>query len=412
MNKKYNRRDFTKIIGASIGAAGAMPIAYAANGQSNVMTSENISNSDDKDLSSLADKFATKSAALTNLTNESVTPVHMGVVVNDSYRRYTSDPTVSTLELAMAELEGGEAALASSSGMTSITHTLISLLSSGDTVLYHHSLYASSTWFIEQDLPRFGVKVVKADMTNLRQVESLIAEHKPTMVYFEPNTNPYLEVVDVEGVLRLTKDTESLVVVDNTFMTPMLMQPLNLGADLVLHSMTKFIGGHGDALAGVVVGKKELIEKVLFTRQKMGGNLTPEKAYLILRGLRTLAYRMPVHCQSSLKLAKWLEKHPKVVQVNYPGLRSNVGYDIATRQGAAYGGMLSFVVKGGTNTGEGILRNLKLCKVRSSLGEPDTLVMGGKELEDFFKTKPGFLRVAVGLEGIDDIIEDFDRALS
>ena len=412
MNKKYNRRDFTKIIGASVGTTAAIPIAYAAGGQNNVMTSDNMPEGADNELSSLTEKFATKSAALTSLTEESVMPVHMGVVVNGYYRRYTSDPTVNTLELAMAESEGGEVALASSSGMTSITHTLISLLSSGDTILYHHSLYASSTWFIEQDLPRFGVKTVRADMTDLKQVERLIAEHKPTMVYFEPNTNPYLEVIDVEGVLSLTKNTESLVVVDNTFMTPMLMQPLNLGADLVIHSMTKFIGGHGDALAGVVVGRKDLVDKILFTRQKMGGNLTPEKAYLILRGLRTLAYRMPVHCQSSLKLAKWLETHPKVIQVNYPGLKSNIGHDVATRQGAAYGGMLSFVVEGGTEAGEQILKNLKLCKVRPSLGEPDTLVMGGKELEDFFKTKPGFLRVAIGLEGIDDIIEDFDQALS
>ena len=408
MSDKINRRDFTKVIGASLGASGIGAFAPVyANAQQNVEVTM-----DKNILQSSIGAFSTKTSQLVNDTDHSVMPIHLGVVAEGNYRRGKSDPTVKTIESAMMSLEGGKDAIATSSGMAAITQTLLSLLSSGDTILYHQNLYAAVLSFIEQDLIRYGIKPVKVDMRDINKVENLIAQHNPKVVYFEAYTNPYLEVVDVKVISDLTKDTQSIVVLDNTFLTPMLMKPLELGVDLVIHSMTKYISGHGDALGGIVVGSKELVEKVRQMRLRVGGVLAPEQAYLMLRGLRTLAFRMPVHCENTIKLAEWLNQRPEVLHVNCPALKENVGHEVAKKQAPAYGGLLSFVLKGGTEAGQSLMQNLKMCKTRTSLGEPNTLVIAGKGLESFFNTEAGFVRVAVGLEGIDDIIADFDQAMS
>lgn len=410
MDQKYNRRDFTKVIGASLGVTGIGALSPAL-----ANTNQNVNMTYDKNiLVSAPGKLATQTAIVTNnKPQESVVPVHMGVVVDGYYRRsMVADPTIQVLEDTMKELDNAEDAVVTCSGMSTITQTLITLLSSGDTILHHNNLYPEVPTFITNYLARFDIKAVSTDMRDVETVERLIVEHKPKVIHFEGYTNPYLDVVDIKAIIKLAENSGCITVVDNTFMSPVFLKPLDLGADLVIHSMSKYIAGHGDVLGGSVAGKKELIEKMRQTRATMGANLAPEKAYLILRGIRTLALRMPVHCQNALGLAEWLEKHPKVSKVNYPGLKSSVGNEIAKKQAPVFGGLLSFVLKGGTPAVEAVKANMKLCLDRTSLGEPNTLLTGDALFNQFFGTEPGFVRVAVGLEGIDDIIKDIDQALS
>jgi methionine-gamma-lyase len=326
----------------------------------------------------------------------------------------TRNPTVEELNGALAELEGAEAALAFSSGMAAISSTLLALLSPGDTLLAARQLYGTTYSFCETDLRAIGVQVVYADATDPAQWE------RPAAVrYAETLANPGFPLADLAAIAATKGD--SLLLVDNTFASPALCRPLELGADLVLESATKFLNGHHDVSAGVVAGSKELVERARGYQHRTGGILDPFPAYLLRRGLKTLTLRVERQSANARELARFLEGHEKVERVLYAGLESFPQYELATRQLADSGGMLSFEVAGGREAGERLMDGLELALRATSLGGVDTVVhhpastshrqFSAEQLVEL-EIGESMLRVSVGCEDGADVVADFERALS
>ncbi len=315
-------------------------------------------------------------------------------------------PTSGALEEQVRVLEGAEWAQATSCGMSAVSQTLFGLLKSGDRVVCHETVYAGTHMLFQDVLPtKWGVEVQMVNLCDLDALETAL--EKPTrMVYFEPYAHS-MEFIDLARATDMAHEVGALVVVDNTFLSPYLLRPLHYGADVVLHAMTKYMAGHGDALAGIVSGRDEEIRKQIhFMRILMGGVLAPMNAFLVHRGLKTLAFRMERHCGSGQKVAEYLAQHEKITRVDYLGLTSHPNHEVATGYLHGFGGMMRFVSRHGVSL-DTFIGSLRMCKPWYSLGDVETLILPSGESAD-----GGFgARVSVGLEDPDDIISDLDQAL-
>ncbi len=331
------------------------------------------------------------------------------------------NPTVAALERCVSALEGAEKGLAFGSGMAAISALLLAIVKSGDHVVADKCIYGSTYTFLAATLMRFGVEVDFVDCSDIGQIAASL---KPNtrIIYFETPANPMMKMVDMEAVARLAKPRGIITVVDNTFMSPYFQRPLEWGIDIVIHSATKYLGGHGDVLGGLIVGAAELIDLVRTTTQKdVGGIMSPFDAWLILRGIKTLAVRMERHERNAMKVAEFLEKHPAVERVYYPGLPSHPQYAIGKKQMTGFGGMMSFELKGGFEAGRTLMDSVKLCHLAVSLGETSTLIEHPASMTHSVLTpeerqaagiSEGLVRLSVGLEHPDDIIADLEQGLA
>lgn len=332
------------------------------------------------------------------------------------------NPTTTVLENKIAALEKGEAGIAMSSGMGAISSTLWTVLKAGDHVVTDKTLYGCTFALMNHGLTKFGVEVTFVDTSNLDEVKKAMKENT-RVVYLETPANPNLKIVDLEGVCKVAHtNPNTLVIVDNTFATPYMQKPLKLGVDVVVHSATKYLNGHGDVIAGLVVTNKELADQIRFVGLKdmTGAVLGPQEAYYIIRGLKTFEIRMERHCKNARTIADFLNKHPKVEKVYYPGLESHPGYEIAKKQMKDFGAMISFELKGGFEAGKTLLNNLKLCSLAVSLGDTETLIQHPASMTHSPYTKEereaagitdGLVRLSVGLENVEDIIADLEQGL-
>ena len=332
------------------------------------------------------------------------------------------NPTTTTLENKIAALEEGEAGIAMSSGMGAISSTLWTVLKAGDHVVTDKTLYGCTFALMNHGLTRFGVEVTFVDTSNLEEVKNAMKENT-RVVYLETPANPNLKIVDLEGVCKVAHtNPNTLVIVDNTFATPYMQKPLKLGVDIVVHSATKYLNGHGDVIAGLVVTKQELADQIRFVGLKdmTGAVLGPQEAYYIIRGLKTFEIRMERHCKNARTIVDFLNKHPKVEKVYYPGLETHPGYEIAKKQMKYFGAMISFELKGGFEAGKTLLNNLKLCSLAVSLGDTETLIQHPasmthspytKEEREVAGITDGLVRLSVGLENVEDIIADLEYGL-
>lgn len=343
-----------------------------------------------------------------------------------AYARW-SNPTLRSLEEKLAALERAEAALVTATGMAAVSAVILGLLEQGDHLIAPEVCYAGSVELFGQYLARYGIEVSLVDTGNLEEVEAAL---KPNtrLIFTETPSNPILRVADIQALSAIARSAGARLVVDSTYATPVLQRPLELGADLVVHSLTKFLNGHGDALGGVILGSAEDIRRL---RKEMlvhlGGAASPFNAWLISRGLLTLPLRMERHCANALALASFLESHPSVERVFYPGLSSHPHHALAVRQMSAFGGMLTFQLKEGLSAAIRMAEKIKVFTYATSLGHPHSLLFyyptdlyidEAGYLSPAQKAKvreewmgEGIVRVSVGLEHIDDLTEDLDQAL-
>ena len=331
------------------------------------------------------------------------------------------NPTVEAMENAVAELEGGHKSLGCASGMAAISTIFISLLNSGDHVVCSKSVYGPTLTLLQTIMSRFCVESTFVDTDVEGEIEKAMKPNTK-LVYIETPANPMISITDLEVATRVAHAHGALVVVDNTFMSPALQQPFNFGVDVILHSMTKFLNGHADVVAGIIVVKdEEMYLKTRKTLNQLGGVIDPFNSFLVHRGLRTLSIRMQRHCESSQFIAEYLENHPKVKWVRYPGLKSHPNYQVGLKQHSAPGGMISFELKGGFKAGEVVMNSVKLSTLAVSLGGVETLIqhpasmthlsMGAEARKDAGITE-GLVRLSVGIENVKDIMEDLEQALA
>jgi len=337
-------------------------------------------------------------------------------------RLYTrwGNPTTRILEKAVAELEGGEDALAVASGMGAISCAVLTLVRGGDHIVAGKTLYAATTELFARVLPGYGVETTLVDPSDPRNFEAAIRP-ETRLVYVESPANPTLAVTDIRGVARIAGKRRIPVVADNTFATPHNQLPLALGATAVVHSATKYLGGHTDVTAGVVIGRRAFVRKAWYTLKVLGPTLSPFDSWLLIRGLRTFALRMERHDRNALELARFLEAHPRVLRVHYPGLASHPDHALARRQmRGGFGGMLSLEVRGGYRAAKRFVESLRIAVLAVSLGGVETLVShpasmthGPLRPEERARAgiSEGLVRVSVGIEDIGDLKADFDRAL-
>lgn len=333
------------------------------------------------------------------------------------YSRNTN-PTVAVFEEKVRLLEDGEAATSASTGMAAISATLFALLAPGQRIVATKGSYGGTIRILTEFLPRMGVEVVLTEVTNEALLEAL--ETPCDVVYLETPTNPMLCVLDLERIIRAARDRGAIVIVDNTFATPINQSPLSFGADLVLHSATKYLGGHGDALGGVVVGRRELIDKVFAYREINGATLHASTAYLLIRGLKTLELRVERQNASAQRIAMFLEGHAKVESVNYPGLTSHPSHAIAARQMRGFGGMLSFNLKGEFDAVRRFSGALQFAHAAASLGAVETMiglpatashVECTREERARLGIPEGLIRYSTGIENVEDLLADLEQAL-
>lgn len=333
------------------------------------------------------------------------------------------NPTCSEAEDKIALLEGGEAAVSTASGMGAISAALWSALKAGDHLVASDTLYGCTFALLNHGLTRFGIDVTFVDATNVENVKKALKPNTK-VVYLETPANPTLKINDIKKISTVTHENnkDCLVFVDNTFCTPYLQKPLELGADVVVHSATKYLNGHGDVIAGFAIGKKEFIDQVKFfgLKDMTGAVLSPFNAYLIIRGMKTLPIRMEKHCENAMKVAKFLESHSAVSKVYYPGLESFKYYDLAKSQMKLPGAMISFELNGGVAEGALVMNSLKLAKLAVSLGDAETLIEHpasmthspySPEERHAAGISDGLVRLSVGLEDAEDIIDDLKQAL-
>ena len=342
-----------------------------------------------------------------------------------AYTRWCN-PTLRALEDRLIALEGAEAAVVVASGMAAVSALIFTLLSSGDHLIASEVCYAGSVELFGEHLPRFGIEVSLVDTSDLEQVEAALKPNTK-LIYAETPANPILRIADISALAKIAHGVGITLAVDSTWASPVLQQPLALGADYVIHSLTKFINGHGDALGGVVLGSEENIKRI---RKDMlvhlGGALSPFNAWLINRGLVTLPARMQKHSQNAFEVARFLESHPKVRRVFYPGLISHPHYDLAKKQMSDFGGLLTFQLKGRLGAAITLAEKIKLFQYATSLGHAHSLLFyyptdiyidavsyldadQKQRIREW--TGQGIVRASVGLENPDDLIADLDQAL-
>jgi methionine-gamma-lyase len=330
------------------------------------------------------------------------------------------NPTVEAMENAIAELEGGHKALGCGSGMAA-THTIFaSLLASGDHVVCSAAVYGPTTTLLNTIMKKFGVEATFVDTSDTENVAQAM-QPNTKVIFVETPGNPTLCISDLEEISKLAHQHNAVVVVDNTFMSPALQNPLALGADIVMHSLTKFLNGHADVVGGVVVVKDEqMYQQFRKTLNQTGGVIDPFNAFLVHRGLKTLAIRMEKHCENAQKIAEFLESHPLVKNVRYPGLKSHPNYQLGLTQHKGPGGMITFEVEGGLEAGKVLMNSVELCQLAVSLGGVESLIQHpasmthfsmGKEARQAAGITDGLVRISVGIESADDLIADLAQAL-
>lgn len=331
------------------------------------------------------------------------------------------NPTVAVLEQRLADLEGAQAAVVTASGMGAITSLTWTLLSPGDEVVADTTLYGCTFAHLNHGLARFGVRVTHVDMTDLDRLRAVMTP-RTRLVYFESPANPNMRLIDIAAVADLARGSGARVVVDNTYCTPYLQRPIELGADFVVHSATKYLGGHGDLIAGVVLGRTDDMQQVRMTGVKdmTGAVLGAHDAYLILRGLKTLSLRMHRHTDNARCIAEFLVRHPRVAAVHYPGLEGFAQHALARRQMALAGGMLAFELEGGFEAARQFMNRLRLVIRAVSLGDAETLAQHPASMTHSFYTpeerqahliSEGLVRLSAGLEDAEDLIADIAQAL-
>ncbi|MCS1350694.1 methionine gamma-lyase [Mechercharimyces sp. CAU 1602] len=330
------------------------------------------------------------------------------------------NPTLAMLEDHIAQMEDAEAGVAFSSGMGAISSVLISLLASGDHMLCSDGVYGCTYGLQSMLQEKFKVATNYVDMSDLKQVEQAI-KPETKVIFVETPINPTMKIADIAAISRMAHQHGAVLVVDNTFCTGYLQKPIALGADIVVHSATKYIGGHGDVIAGIAVGKQDMMENIRQTTLKdIGGVLSPFDAWLLLRGVRTLAVRMDRHVQNAQRIASYFQHHTAVQTVLYPGLSDHPQHELAKRQMKAAGGVISFRVCGGKEEARHVLDSVKLCKLTVSLGEVSSLIQHPAtmthavipaERRQQMGITDNLIRIAVGIEHVDDIIFDLEQAL-
>ena len=335
------------------------------------------------------------------------------------YSRYTN-PTVNILEKRIAALEGAERAVATSSGMAAILSTCMALLKSGDHIICSRSVFGATTVLLEKYLLKFNIETT---FVTLDDEKSWKAAMKSTtkLLYLETPSNPLCDIADIKAISKIAKDNNALLVVDNCFCTPALQQPLKLGADLIIHSATKYLDGQGRCLGGIVAGKETVISEILGFVRTAGPTMSPFNAWIFLKGLETLRIRMLAHSSNALDLALWLEKQPQVTKVFYTGLESHPGHTLASKQQSAFGGVLSFTVKGSRKEAWKVIDGTKLISLTANLGDTKTTIVHPAttthgRLTEKQKIEAGItenlIRVAVGLEDVSDIKNDISNGLA
>ena len=334
------------------------------------------------------------------------------------YTRY-GNPTLAIAEEKIAALEGAEAAIVAASGMAAISSALLSILKAGDEVIATRALYGGSYRLMRDIFPRMGI-VVRHVETDLAGIERLV-NPRTRALYIETPTNPTLRLVDLQKAVSFAKEWDLLSLIDNTFATPVVQKPIKMGFDLVVHSATKYLAGHSDVIAGVAVGSHSLIEKIRDMIIYLGGSMDPEAAFLLIRGMKTLEVRVPRQCQTALTVARYLEEHPKVARVHYPGLPSHPDHKLAKRQMKGFGAMMAFDLKGGLAAARRFCDRTRVFLLAASLGGVESLVvlpiysshyrMSVAELRAA-GLEPGTVRVSIGLEDPADLIEDLRQALA
>jgi methionine-gamma-lyase len=331
------------------------------------------------------------------------------------------NPTIEDLENTLAELENGYAAVVTASGMAAVNNVYLAILGAGDHMISHNAVYGPSRGVMEKLYPKLGVESTYVDCTNLENIEKAIKPNTK-LLYLETPANPTIGITDIAAASELAHKHNILVCVDNTFCSPYIQKPLDLGADIVLHSMTKFINGHADIVGGAVITKtKEIFDEINYVMMNVGFNMDPHQAFLTRRGLKTLSIRIDKAQQNAMKIAEYLENHPKIEWVLYPGLKSHPQYELAKKQMAGPGSMMSFEVKGGLEAGKKVMDNVHLALLAVSLGGIETLIQHPasmthskipKEQKEAAGITDGLVRLSVGIEDVDDIIADLDHALS
>ncbi|MCF7948424.1 MAG: PLP-dependent aspartate aminotransferase family protein [Spirochaetia bacterium] len=333
-----------------------------------------------------------------------------------------NNPTLRLFENRMAELESGSGAVAFASGMAAISSVLFSYLRPGNKVLVHKTLYGSSYNVVTKVLPKYNIGHTIADLADTERLSEWVDE-QTRVIYFETPSNPNLSIVDIKKVCEFARSRGIKVVIDNTFATPYFQRPLELGVDVVVHSATKYIGGHGDVVAGVAVSKdSDYITSLKFDYMcEFGGVRSPFNAWLLLRGMKTLGLRMRQHESNAIAAAQFLQGHAKVAEVFYPGLKDFPGHEVARAQMDGFGAIVSFEVKGGLEAAKRVVNNTRLFKLAVSLGDCESLVQlpaamthRGYDQESLkqFGLSAGMIRLSLGLEHIDDILADLDQALA
>ncbi|HQH18218.1 MAG TPA: aminotransferase class I/II-fold pyridoxal phosphate-dependent enzyme [Bacteroidales bacterium] len=330
------------------------------------------------------------------------------------------NPTINALERLIAELENGYGGIATSSGMAAINTVYMGLLNQGDHMISTGAVYGPARNVVEMHFSRFGIQSTYLDTSNVKEIENAIRPNTK-LLYIETPANPTMDITDIMACAKIVKQKNIKLVVDNTFCSPYLQNPLDLGADVVIHSMTKFINGHADIVAGIIIAKDKLLYDQLRSMMiNLGGNMDPHQAYMVHRGVKTLSIRIEKAQENAIKVAKYLQNHPLIAWIKYPGLETHPQYNLALKQMKGPGTMISFGLKGGYESAKKLMNNVQLAILAVSLGGVETLIqhpasMTHAKVSKESKQKAGItddlIRLSVGIEDVDDILNDLRNAL-
>lgn len=334
------------------------------------------------------------------------------------YSRFTN-PTVRTFEERLAALEGGERCVATSSGMSSILSTCLGLLKGGDHIVSSRNIFGTTVSLFSNILPKFGLTTTFVDLTDYAAWEAAIRP-ETKLLFVETPSNPLTEIADIRKLADIAHAHDCLLAVDNCFCTPALQQPFSLGADIVIHSATKYIDGQGRCVGGAVIGDEKRLEDVFVFLRTAGPTLSPFNAWVFLKGLETLNIRMKAHCDNALRVAEWLEQQPQVEKVYYPGLKSHPQHELAGKQQSGYGGIVSFVVKGGQAAAWRVVDSTHLFSITANLGDTKSTITHPATTTHHRLTEeqriaagisPGLIRLSIGLEDVEDLQQDLQNGL-
>ena len=330
------------------------------------------------------------------------------------------NPTIQAMEDAIAQLEGGHKALGCGSGMAAIHTVFASLTQAGDHVVCSTAVYGPTTTLLNTIMKKYGVETTFVDTSNLDEVKKAVKPNTKVL-YVETPGNPTLSISNLEEIYKIAKQQKAKLVIDNTFMSPALQNPIAFGADIVLHSLTKFLNGHADVVGGIVVVKDEATyQHFRKTLNQLGGVIDPFNSFLVHRGIKTLWLRMQKHCENALVIAEWLEKHSLVKSISYPGLKSHPQYELGLKQHRGHGGMITIELAGGLEAGKIMMNSVKLFQLAVSLGGVESLIQHPASMTHFSMGKEarlaggitdGLVRISVGIENVNDLIEDLESAL-